>query len=404
MRTEQKTCIVEHIGLEIKKHFFKTFMVRSVALQSSVILPPPQEYDPIYQKKGVADYALAKRYCETCAQPLSPRNNNSDKNSNYPTLLIDHNEPSIVACGIDHSDKKSLVVVTTHLTRKSVIRECQAKANKYQEIHWLFFHVLMRVYKVAVIGYLLLELLVVLLYSLRPFNQDTGSCLENVYPTPWIIILLTALHTVEHAFCLCKQTMYLGLLLRWRNPIRWTFRALEGALIVTFITSAACSLILGRVIAESIYIAGGVLNFGISGGYEKSTASDYATRELEQKWHPNIVNQILKPRRITTKRLCKMWFDIFIPVFAPVLTLWWKYFVNSLAIDDSVGATQWLWVVYAFGILQTMFIILIPALEMRWRDHPNPHRRRVLCEIWFTITMFVCRVGTLGSYMIVTRA
>jgi len=233
------------------------------------------------------------------------------------------------------------------------------------------------------------------------FNSSTGQCLESNPISIYIIIILLLMYISEELFYYIKFDVYLRDLLLWRNKTRWQWRALEGAFIAGFVGAISCSLDLLTMLAIVLFFTGGIVNPLDLQQYEAKETSSRALIDHYQRTNNQKYLQIVALKIHTAKDYGNHVFNIFIPVFPPVVAVILKFFESPTVLGSIVS--QWIFMVYLFGIIQMVGVIII---MFSVRTHKNDHtlyKKFLYADMAMALLLFLCKVGMFMAYVIITR-
>jgi len=268
-----------------------------------------------------------------------------------------------------------------------------AKRSSYVHVHlrWLWWQ-----YIVETILFGLLFLSFAIVVPTARFLYP-GACFEQQYPLAYDALLLTFCYLCETGATLVWFSWYTKQLVRWHNPLRWYFRAVESALITVFINGVTCQLDIPTLIMASIFYIGGVINFS---SYEPALAKSHAARQLRAHWlrRNNVTYKFVKSPSIqwTTE-----WFRVFLPFYPVVFLLWVNFGLDPNAYLGLV--TDDFWIIYIAGLVQSVSLIALPISVHRSRSDCRLFRRFLYTEHLTSAVLTVTKLFMFITYLATTR-
>ena len=301
-----------------------------------------------------------------------------------------------------HSDdyKPGQSILITKKTNRIVCEEWADVARADPRVLKLF-DIIKTAHIALIFLYMLLELTCIVIFAMFPFQPSVGECLEAEFPVALIIILLLIEYIIEEIQYYFNMDSYFEELLRWTNPRRWHFRAIEAALIFTFISSLACSMTIFDAIAVSIFEIGGIVNFL---EYQVFIRKELASRALRYYYTTKNAKdhyRLTPKRRLSLMSVIMKWFGIFFAVFPPLFALWFEWVKNPDLDNSNVSAI--IWGVYTFGIIQAICIIAIPIFIERHKNDATLFLVFLRGELATMFALFLTKVGLFLFYILGTR-
>ena len=324
------------------------------------------------------------------------RERNSQIQPGLPVLLV---HPSDVRTHGRHDE--DVFGIHLHTLPKKFVKRLYAEVAKERSSHQRIFQMLRVLHTTLAVLYAMLIVGILAIVLVYPFNTSAGTCLESVYPLPYLIIILLLMYCIEEIIYCVFFGRYITLLLRWKNTFRWKFRAYEAALIFTFIISISCSLDLPNLIAIALFLIGGTVNFGY---YEHYVAKRHASRALTSHYiRTNDVRRlaVLQIKEISVSSLILVWSTIFIPTLPPLFDFVWRFISNAILYTNDV--TLYIWITYAAGIIQMIGVLTIPMVVYRYKNNNTLYRAYLYGDMAYSILLFITKVVMMLSYVGATR-